>query len=55
MAASEERIKILTMIQAGKLSPEEGIRLLQILDESRGQSARRGASGGPLARGAETA
>jgi hypothetical protein len=32
MAASDERLKILTMIQEGKLSPEEGLRLLDALN-----------------------
>lgn len=32
MATSEERLKILTMIQEGKISAEEGMRLLQALD-----------------------
>jgi len=33
MTASEERLKILTLIQEGKLSPGEGLRLLEILDK----------------------
>ncbi len=32
MATSEERLKILRMIQEGKLSPEEGIQLMEALD-----------------------
>ncbi len=32
MAISEERLKILNLIQAGKLTPEEGLRLLEALD-----------------------
>ncbi len=31
MATAEERMKILEMVQAGKISPEEGARLLQAL------------------------
>ena len=34
MATSEERMKVLKMIQEGKLSPEEGAALLEALDES---------------------
>jgi hypothetical protein len=33
MALSEERLKILNMIQAGKLTPEEGLRLLEALEK----------------------
>lgn len=33
MALSEERLKILTLIQEGKLSPEEGLRFLEVLDK----------------------
>ncbi len=32
MATSEERLKILRMIQEGKLTPEEGIQLMEALD-----------------------
>ncbi len=32
MATSEERLKILKMIQEGKISAEEGIQLLEMLD-----------------------
>ncbi len=32
MASVEERLKILTMIQEGKLTPEEGIKLLETLE-----------------------
>jgi hypothetical protein len=35
MATSEERIKILKMIDEGKLTPEEGARLLAALSDSR--------------------
>jgi len=37
MTTSEERIKILQMIQDGKISPEDGAKLLSALNES-GQS-----------------
>lgn len=35
MATSEERMKILKMIEEGKLTPEEGARLLAALSDSR--------------------
>jgi hypothetical protein len=35
MATSEERMKILKMIEEGKLTPEEGARLLAALSEGR--------------------
>ncbi len=38
MAASEERMLILNMVQEGKISAEEGIRLLEALEKS-GQAA----------------
>lgn len=49
MATSEERIKILKMIDEGKLTAEEGARLLAALTESRKQPRRttlRGPGGG---------
>jgi hypothetical protein len=36
MASSEERMKILKMIEEGKLTPEEGTKLLAALSEKRG-------------------
>ena len=33
MATAEERMKILKMIQEGKISPDQGVQLLQALDE----------------------
>ncbi len=36
MASSDERLKILTLIQQGKLSPEEGLRLLDALNKPAG-------------------
>lgn len=45
MATSEERMKILKMIQDGKISAEEGAQLLSALRESRTTS--RGEPGGP--------
>lgn len=35
MVTSEERMKILKMIEEGKITPEEGVRLLSTLGESR--------------------
>ncbi|MEZ4637057.1 MAG: hypothetical protein R2873_15195 [Caldilineaceae bacterium] len=40
MATSEERIKVLKMIQEGKVTAEEGTRLLAALDKSRQRSGR---------------
>jgi len=37
MGLSEERLKILTMIQEGKLTPEEGLRLLDALNKPAAQ------------------
>jgi hypothetical protein len=34
MATVEERVKVLTMIQEGKISPDEGIQLLEMLDKA---------------------
>jgi hypothetical protein len=36
MAGSEERLKILSLVQEGKISPEEGIKLLKALDRAMG-------------------
>lgn len=40
MATVEERMKILQMIQEGKLTPEQGVQLLQALDEGAQRSAK---------------
>ena len=34
MASSEERMKILTLVEQGKITPEEGVRLLNALDRA---------------------
>lgn len=34
MAMNEERLKVLKMIQEGKLTPDEGLQLLEALDEA---------------------
>jgi hypothetical protein len=49
MASSEERMKILKMIEDGKLSAEEGTKLLSALSEKRMPTPPRppGISGGP--------
>jgi hypothetical protein len=49
MASSEERMKILKMIEEGKLSAEEGTKLLSALSERRMPAPPRppGASGAP--------
>jgi hypothetical protein len=44
MATTEERMKILKMIQEGKITAEEGAKLLAALRESRGKPPRPGAS-----------
>jgi hypothetical protein len=41
MATAEERIKILKMIQEGKITAEEGAKLISALQESRKGSERR--------------
>lgn len=51
MASSEERIKILQMIQDGKISPEDGTKLLEALNRSAG--ARPAATGRTPAPGEE--
>ena len=51
MASSEERIKILKMIEEGKLSAEEGAKLLSALSERRGAAPPR-VPGMPTAPGA---
>lgn len=33
MVANDERLKVLKMIQEGKLTPDEGVELLDVLDE----------------------
>lgn len=51
MASSEERMKILKMIEEGKLSAEEGTKLLATLTEKRGPTPPRAPGtpgGGPL-------
>jgi hypothetical protein len=44
MAPSPERLKILKMVQEGKITAEEAIQLIEALDES---AAARQAAGGP--------
>ena len=51
MASSEERMKILKMIEEGKLSAEEGAKLLSALSERRGATPPR-VPGMPTAPGA---
>lgn len=47
MATSEERIKVLKMIQDGKVTAEEGTRLLAALDKSRQRGGRSSRSASP--------
>jgi len=35
VVTAEERLKILNLVQQGKITPQEGIRLLEALDKSR--------------------
>ncbi len=51
MATTEERMKILKMIQEGKISAEEGAKLLSALRESRQTSSRTRQPVGDAARG----
>jgi hypothetical protein len=39
MATTEERLKILKMVEEGKISPEEGAKLLAALSESAGNKS----------------
>jgi hypothetical protein len=51
MATNEERLKILQMVEAGKIKAEEAARLLAALNESRKPAARKPVSrpfGGPV-------
>lgn len=41
MASSEERLKILQMIQDGKISPDDGAKLLEALNRGAGRPAGR--------------
>lgn len=50
MASSEERMKILQMVSEGKISPEDGAKLLSALTDS---GSRRRASGGGRSGGAK--
>ena len=47
MAISEERLKILKLIQDGKITPEEGIALLDALEESTSEPPRGGRGSTP--------
>jgi hypothetical protein len=46
MASSEERMMILRMVEEGKLSPDEGARLLTALGEQQAEPEMAGAAGG---------
>lgn len=53
MPTSEERLRVLQLIQDGKISAEEGIRLLESLDSaSQTAAAKTAPSGQPAGRGA---
>lgn len=48
MAASEERMKILQLVEEGKITPDEGVRLLQALERAQaGQISARGLGNSP--------
>lgn len=47
MASSEERMKILQMVSEGKISPEDGAKLLSALTESQGKRKRTGVTSRP--------
>ncbi len=47
MATSEERIKVLRLVQEGKLTAEEGLKLLEALSEVKPKSAARPAASEP--------
>lgn len=47
MATSEERMKILQMVQEGKISAEDGAKLLAALAETQGRTRPMVARGGP--------
>ncbi len=55
MATSEERLKILRMIQEGKLSPEEGIQLMEALDAGEKTSGKKASPEPPVPPVARTA
>lgn len=46
MASSEERMMILRMVEEGKLTPEEGTRLLAAMGERQAEPASAGSAGG---------
>jgi hypothetical protein len=50
MATTEERMKILKMVEEGKISAEDGAKLLAALNESRKSSAPAGGPAGSEAR-----
>ena len=47
MATTEERMKILTMLQEGKISAEDAAQLLEAISQGSGQAAQRG-PGAPM-------
>lgn len=51
MATVEERMKVLKLIEDGKISAEEGARLLTALDKSRGRGRRSGRGDEPPVEG----
>jgi hypothetical protein len=51
MATVEERVKVLKMIEDGKVSAEEGTRLLAALDKSRQRGQRSGRGSAPPVEG----
>lgn len=55
MVVDEERMMILRMLEAGKITAQEAVELLRALDEGRGEAAERGREPSPGERLAEVA
>lgn len=47
MSVSEERLRILRLIQEGKISPEEGIQLLETMDAAADKAGKPSAAAAP--------
>jgi hypothetical protein len=51
MVSADERLKILKMVEEGKITPEEGAKLLAALRESRKEPSRPSAPSRPVSKG----
>ena len=49
MATTEERLRILKMVQDGKITAEDGIQLLEVLDGSPNRGGKASSTDGPAA------